>query len=558
EGIKDGQGRWLAWTVFGYDGSYGGSEPLTKGDLTLTRKYYDLPLQTQLPATVHSSDMNSTYDLYGNKVGETTYDGYGEAAVNGGAIQWGQPGGANPVPRTKSTLYDSTFNVFPVRITETIPSLVTTRGYDFRMGTMTRTTDYNGVPTDYTYDVFGRNKTQVRFGDSAQYPTAWIDYHDFERPVKYVLSQRETAGVNAYRPSMQFYDGMGREIQSKKESKDCRENIVEDKRYDGLGQLIEQSQPRYVDIGTPNCAAQSAFWAYANPGAQLYRATRTTYDAAGRKLRIEEPDPAIVSTMQYAVIGGRRALTSTDALRHMVRRDSDVYSRLTAVHEYSGTGTLTDTYRLDATTLYAYNPLDLLTTVTDTYSKLTTIQYDSLGRKTRITDPVMGTWQYQAYDPNGNLKTQLDNRGLRISFSYDALDRLTAKTYPDGGGDAATYRYDEAVPFGKGQRTSMSRASGTSISWEYDQRGRKAKATHTIPGLPSQGTRVFRWGYDSGDRTTTVTYPALSINPQTTVTEQIRYEFDAGWRQVRVCTNAAQYNGVCYANNAEFTPLDQP
>ncbi|HKP54738.1 MAG TPA: PA14 domain-containing protein [Chloroflexia bacterium] len=558
EGIKDGQGRWLAWTVFGYDGSYGGNEPLTKGDVTLTRKYYDLPLQTQLPSTAHSSDMSTTYDLYGNKVGEITYEGYGVTTVSGGTIQWGQPGGANPVPRTKSTLYDANFNVFPVRITETIPSLVTTRDYDFRMGTMTRTVEYNNVPTDYTYDYFGRNKTQVKYGDSAQYPTAWIDYYDFERPVKYVMSQRETAGVNAYRPEMQFYDGMGREIQNKKESKDCKENIVEDKRYDGLGNLIEQSQPRYIDIGTADCGAQSAFWTYVTPSTQLYRPTKTTYDTLGRKLIIEEPDPTISSTMQYAVIDGRKALTSTDALKHMVRRDSDMYDRLTAVREYSGTGTLTDTYRLDATTLYAYSPLDLLTTVTDTYSKLTTVQYDSLGRKTQLTDPVMGTWQYQAYDPSGNLKTQRDNRGLRISFSYDAMDRLTGKTYPDGGGDTATYTYDGAVPFGKGQRTSMSRASGTNISWEYDQRGRKVKATHTIPGLPSPGTRIFQWGYDSGDRTTTITYPAVNVNPQTTVTEQIRYEFDAGWRQVRVCTNATQYNSVCYANDATFTPLDQP
>ena len=44
----------------------------------------------------------------------------------------------------------------------------------------------------------------------------------------------------------------------------------------------------------------------------------------------------------------------------------------------------------------------------------------------------------------------------------------------------------------------MSVPGGASTSWEYDARGRKTKATHTVPGL--SGTRVFGWGYDSGDR----------------------------------------------------------
>ena len=556
EAIKSGTGGWLAFSVNAYDGSNSPDSALIRGDLTLGRKYYDVPSSPSPAVTIHSSDTSYTYDSYGNQVTVTTYDGYGTALSN--ETNWSAPGGGSTA-RIKTTQYDPNFNAFPVRITETIPSLVEQRDYDYRMGVMTRTLDYNNVPTELTYDLFGRNKSQVKFGDTAPYPTAWVEYYDWERPVRYLFAQRETSGTNAYRPTQYFYDGMGREIQNKKESRDCRENIVEDKQYDGLGQVLKQSQPRYVDIGVENCDASSTFWDYFDPIGQPIRWTTNQYDAAQRKVRVEEPDPAITTTMQYAVIDGRRAMTTTDALRHATRRDSDVFGRLTAVQEYSGTGLITDTYRLAATTRYDYSPLDLLTVVTDTYTKTTTIQYDTLGRKTQMTDPTMGTWRYEEYTPSGNIKVQRDNRNKRITFSYDAMDRLTGKSYPDGSGDAATYRYDEAaVPFGKGQRTSMSRVSGTTISWEYDERGRKVKATHAIPGLPSPGTRIFRWGYDSADRTTTVTYPSVNIAPQTTVTEQVRYEFDAAWRQVRVCTNETQYNSVCYADNATYTALDQP
>ena len=50
---------------------------------------------------------------------------------------------------------------------------------------------------------------------------------------------------------------------------------------------------------------------------------------------------------------------------------------------------------------HQYDVLGNLTNVTDAANNQTTITYDTLSRKTSMTDPDMGYWVYQ-YDANGN------------------------------------------------------------------------------------------------------------------------------------------------------------
>lgn len=69
--------------------------------------------------------------------------------------------------------------------------------------------------------------------------------------------------------------------------------------------------------------------------------------------------------------------------------------------------------------------------MTDAKGNVTRIRYDSLGRKTGMTDPDMGIWSYE-YDPNGNLIKQTDAKRQTITFHYDALNRLEARRGSDG------------------------------------------------------------------------------------------------------------------------------
>ena len=98
---------------------------------------------------------------------------------------------------------------------------------------------------------------------------------------------------------------------------------------------------------------------------------------------------------------------------------------MVAVKEYTGTSP----WSLYATTGYGYDPADQLTGVVDAAGNSTTIRYDGLGRKTRMTDPDMGAWSYE-YAPIGTLTAQTDAREQRVELAYDVLNRVVRKWYP--------------------------------------------------------------------------------------------------------------------------------
>src|SRR5258708_16535458 len=57
--------------------------------------------------------------------------------------------------------------------------------------------------------------------------------------------------------------------------------------------------------------------------------------------------------------------------------------------------------------------------------------------------PESGPVSY-SYDAKGNLATKKDARNLTITYNYDALNRLTQKSYSDGT-LPAHYHYDETT-----------------------------------------------------------------------------------------------------------------
>src|SRR5205823_544259 len=106
----------------------------------------------------------------------------------------------------QTTQYETTFNTFPIQITEPIPSLIKHAYYDYVMGTMTTLVDYNAITTTAEYDVFGRITKLLRDGDTSAIPTKFINYYDWETPVRYLLGEQEKSSQSgAYRPTQYFY-----------------------------------------------------------------------------------------------------------------------------------------------------------------------------------------------------------------------------------------------------------------------------------------------------------------------------------------------------------------
>jgi RHS repeat-associated protein len=134
-------------------------------------------------------------------------------------------------------------------------------------------------------------------------------------------------------------------------------------------------------------------------------------------------------------------------------------------------------------TAYTYDPLNDLISVVQNGSRQRNFSYDSLARLTSSNNPESGAISY-SYDPIGNLSTKIAPAANQPSagtttttnYTYDALNRLTQKSYSDGT-PTNSYAYDGnsisgctlpslSAVNGIGRRTAMCDAAG-SEAWSY-------------------------------------------------------------------------------------------
>ena len=534
ENIRDSQNRLLSHKTFMYDGLTTQHGIASKGLLTLARNYANVPLVVTVSnTTLQGQDTSFGYDAYGNQTTITIYAQPGTKAING-STTYSAPGNGSTA-RTTAITYDATFRVFSEQTT--LPNGLThNAAYDKRMGTMTSVTGPNGVATRVSaeYDVFGRMIKVIKPGDTTTNPTILAQYHDLEQPFRYTVMNREESGVaGAVHVASQFYNGMGQKIQTKSESLDGTQNVVVDYQYNTMGQLTKESRPRYVNqSGT----SFNSYFAVPTSGVQW---TEHTYDAVGRQLTVKTPNNE-TTTMSYGLGSVGTETRTVDPRGNKKVHEYDMTGRLVTVKEYQGSSTLY------ATTSYQYSGLDLLTKVIDANNNQTTMVYDSLGRKTAMTDPDMGGWAY-TYDINGNLLTQRDAKNQTTSFSYDTLDRLSGKSFSNGfgGTTSVSYGYDQIDSpnhtNGKGQRTSMTDASG-SHHWAYDTRGQVSRESQTVSG---GSTYVSSYTYRADGQLKTETYPTG---------EFLTYGYDPARRQTSMTSNI----GGTYLGNTTYDALSQP
>ncbi len=123
--------------------------------------------------------------------------------------------------------------------------------------------------------------------------------------------------------------------------------------------------------------------------------------------------------------------------------------------------------------------------------------YDPAGNRLSMTGPEGTTGC--AYNPDGLLTTLTDPSSGSFGFGYDALERLTSITRPNGVNDLL--QYDRA-----GELTSRVASLGSATLAEsryaYDPAGRRTSRT----GLAGTST----YTYDAAGRLTGATYPAAS------------------------------------------------
>lgn len=491
--LTDTTGTKVAEKWFAYDNGAVGDEP-TQGLLTDEEAWLDTG-----PNPVTSYE----YDSYGNLIGRTDPRGY-----------------------NVRTSYDPTFHQFAQTVSNEFGHVLHSE-YDPRTGQVTLSRDPNNVETENTYDGFGRLLKVVGPYDTDAEPGVRYEYDITSFPIR-VTKHAKSSATNeaaAYLVSYNYYDGLGRAIQTKVFAEEAGKQIISGTVHDHRGNPIHQYVPFLV-------AESTAYTPMPDP--LMVLTTDTQFDSLGRAVKGTSPDLTFRTTSfdQWNT-------TVTD--ERGVPSDSEVdgFGRTIKRIEHNDG----ETYA----THYAYDVRDSLKQVTDHEGNVTTISYDSLGRKTSMVDPDMGQWSYE-YDLNGNLLRQTDAKGQVLEFAYDPINRLTRKF--TGATTLATNIYDvTAEGYGVGRlRQVISYPGGaneSAVAYAYDALGRKTKIVRTIDGTDY----VARKTYDSLDRVRDLIYPD---NEGVVYTYNRQGETETVGSTQRVYVANVDYNGQNLRTKVEF------
>jgi RHS repeat-associated protein len=200
---------------------------------------------------------------------------------------------------------------------------------------------------------------------------------------------------------------------------------------------------------------------------QLNHTTSHTYDDRGRIATASKPD------------GGYVERTYLSAGVHTIKeRVSATQNRLTTID---------------------YNSIGKPQTITDPRGKVTTLGYNTFGDLTSITDPlgypnIPGHTSAMDYYPSGRLKSVTTALAHTTSYAYDAVGRLTGVTRPDTAHTGFTY--DKG-----GRLRTITDPLGRTTTLVYDAYGRLDSVVDAKNG-------TTRYTYDAMSNLVSVTDPA--------------------------------------------------
>jgi RHS repeat-associated protein len=450
------------------------------------------PVRTPIPPPIRGNRTRvSSWLDTGPSNPETvmSYDSYGNVVCS-----------RDPLGNITRTAYDST-RTFSVSATNVLGHVATSKYYGVDgvpwsssaldpglYGYVQSTTDPNLATTSFQYDVFGRKKSET---GPDNFTTTW-SYNTLGTVGRRGFAEGQNQGVSSSAGmSETYFDGLGRITLKRGRGSATAPWIAEQYDYLATASLGSKSEPFFH-------------------GTETARFTTYAYDVNGRPVSVTAPDGSVVTTCRDDMVG---VTVVVDPNKHRRRETRDVNGRVRRIEEYLGTFATctTDVGTPYATTLYSSDVLGRMTQITPAKGQPIGMTYDSLGRKRSNSDPHLGTWTY-GYDANGNLVTQVDQRGATSSFQYDPLNRPITKTVtlntvtPPPPTLSVTYKYDLG-PFGIGRLSQRTESSGSnvtgSIALSYDNLGRVVSSTQAI------GSRGFTTSasFDAARRPLTITFP---------------------------------------------------
>jgi RHS repeat-associated protein len=234
-----------------------------------------------------------------------------------------------------------------------------------------------------------------------------------------------------------------------------------------------------------------------------------TYNTLGQlqAVSLPNPNPAITTPVttgyHYDVEGNLDKVT--DALLRETTSEYDPLGRLKrTVRNATAVATANDR----AETAVQYDALDRPTKVTDPKTLDTNHLYNGFGDLMQLVSPDTGT-ATSTYDSAGNRTQRTDANGKIAQSSYDALNRLTAVTYPQQTALNETSVYDVAASdcqsdesFAVGRLSQITDGSG-STTYCYNRFGDMTRKVQQTNGA----SLTLRWVYAANGRLQKRVYP---------------------------------------------------
>jgi len=364
--------------------------------------------------------------------------------------------------------------------------------YGYNDGQLTQETDENSRQTTYQYyDSMDRIK-ETDFPDGGK---TTANYHDAVPSVDTTKIVTSTASVS----TTTTMDGYAHKILSQLTT-DPDGMTSTTFTYDGLGRKHTETNPHRSGSSSTD-------------GTMTY-----TYDGIGRITQVAKADGSIAST---SYLGNQS--TVTDEAGNQRTSQTDALGRLTKVWEAPNNASY------NYLTVYGFDALGNLNSVTQNGSHGRSFVYDSLGRLTSATNPESGTITY-TYDANGNVQTKTapfpdctsNCSTVTTTYQYDALNRLIKKSYSSGANmPVIQFGYDgvaltnctTAPPILSdsnkvGARTSMCDGSGAT-AWTHDSMGRilSQQQVQATSSTTSQ-TASIGYQYNLDGSVQSITYPS--------------------------------------------------
>ena len=358
--------------------------------------------------------------------------------------------------------YDNVMGMYPVTTTD-VYSQVSSSDYDYRYGIAIHTRDVNNFDTYTSVDSLGRitgisgpmEDTDSLAVKMEYCPMAVVNNGVIEVPAYSITHHyNRRQGENASGSVVPYYsdtrtvtfvDGFGRPVQVKKDgvvtpvptatgNVQPQNVFINSGRviYDAFGRARATYYPTTTSNSTTNLISFSPLFDTVSP-------TVTTYDVMDRPVSVMLPDTATTTTC-YGIVDGTLCSIVTDPLSHRDATYADGAGRTVRTERCFGTDSL-------IATTYTYNPIGLLTKVTDHEGNNTSYSYDMLGRCILTQHPASGAVGV-TYDPAGHIiekrTRNLSSKNLHITYTYN-YDSLTYISYPEYPANNIRLRYGSSL-----------------------------------------------------------------------------------------------------------------